>query len=215
MTDQHRSAEDAGADETVPASELPVDPVVETDPDVAEAEIVEPGEGEAEFVPESDLDVARRERDEYLELARRARAEFENFRKRSAGQAGEAERRGRIAVARELLPALDNLDRALTAAGIDSERPSPVGEPPSEEVTARDALGEGVALVLRELRAGLERGGVHGFDPVGERFDPTFHEAITTGQAEGVEAGQVLETLEQGYRIEDHVIRPARVVVSG
>lgn len=213
MTDQHRSAADAETDETVPASELPAEPAVETDPEITDAEIVEPVENET--VAESDLDVARRERDEYLELARRARAEFENFRKRSAGQAAEAERRGRIAVARELLPALDNLDRALAAAGIDSDRPSTVGEPPSEEVTARDALGEGVALVVRELRAGLERGGVHGFDPVGERFDPTLHEAIATAQAEGSDAGLVLETLEQGYRIEDHVIRPARVVVSG
>ena len=100
--------------------------------------------------------------------------------------------------------------------GVDpAERPDPGGEQPSEEVSARDALAEGVALVYRELTAALQRAGVVSFDPVGERFDPSHHEAIATGQAEGVESGTVLETLERGYRVDSQVIRPARVVVSG
>lgn len=168
---------------------------------------------------ESDLDAlatATRKRDEYLELARRARADFENYKKRVAGETAAAEHRGRANLARGLLPALDNLERALVAAGIDpAGQPEPEGEPPSREVSARDALAEGVALVLREMRAALERSGVHSFDPLGERFDPMLHEAISTAEAEGAESGTVIETLERGYRVDDEVIRPARVVVAG
>ncbi len=72
-----------------------------------------------------------------------------------------------------------------------------------------------MALVYRELGNALERTGVVAFDPVGERFDPSQHEAIATGEADGVEAGTVLETLERGYRVDAQVIRPARVIVSG
>jgi molecular chaperone GrpE len=185
---------------------------------VIDAEVVEEDERAAEV--EGDLDALlaerTRERDEHLELAQRARADFENYRRRVKAEIAEAEQRGRANLARGVLPALDNLERALVAAGVDpAERPDPGGEPPSEEVSARDALAEGVALVYRELGSALERSGVVAFDPVGERFNPTEHEAIATGQAEGVESGTVLETLERGYRVDSQVIRPARVVVSG
>jgi molecular chaperone GrpE len=189
------------------------------EPEVVDAEVVEEEpepEAEAAEAAEADpLADALRERDEYLELARRSRADFENYKRRAASQATEAERRGRSTLAQRLLPALDNLERALTAAGVDPEGTPPEGEPASREVSARDALAEGVALVYRELRSGLERAGVTSYDPVGERFDPVLHEAISTGAADGIEPGTVLETLEQGYRVDEHVIRPARVVVSG
>src|SRR6187549_2414011 len=100
------------------------------------------GNGGAEEVAE-DLDAlladVKRERDEYLALAQRARADFENFRKRAAREAEEAERRGKASVARELLPALDSLERALSSTGIDpaSGRPTGGSEPtPSEEDAA-------------------------------------------------------------------------------
>lgn len=190
------------------------------DDEVVDAEVVEAAGVEddgSELGAELDqLVEVQRERDEYLELARRARADFENYRRRVNGQTAEAERRGKAAIARGMLPALDNLERALTAAGVDpTQGPDPAGEPPSEEVSARDALAAGVALVYRELRSGLERAGVDSYDPIGETFDPALHEAIATGQAEGAEPGIVLETLEQGYRVDEQVLRPARVVVSG
>lgn len=144
------------------------------------------------------LTAALRERDEYLDLAQRTRADFENFKRRAAAQASEAEQRGRATIARNLLPAIDNLQRALTAAEAgDSE------------------LAKGFALVHDELRSTLARSGVHAFDPAGSKFDPTLHEAISTASAEGVDPGTVLETLELGYRVDEQVIRPARVVVSG
>ncbi len=149
---------------------------------------------------EHDLDelgAAKRERDEYLELAQRTRADFENYRKRVANETSEALARGKGALARELLPALDNLERALESSFADS-----------------DALARGVGLVLDELRAKLGAAGVQAFDPTGERFDPELHEALSTQAKEGAEAGVVLETVEKGYRLNGQVLRPARVVVS-
>ena len=138
-----------------------------------------------------------RERDEYLELARRAKADFENYRKRAGREAAEAERRGKAALARELLPSIDNLERALAAADEGSE------------------VARGVELVHGELQATLARAGVESYDPVGERFDPTVHEAISTQPGvDGVDAGTVVETLERGYRLNGQLLRPARVVVS-
>jgi molecular chaperone GrpE len=170
---------------------------------------------------DADLDAlladVRRERDEYLELARRARADFDNYRKRAARDAEEAERRGKAALARQLVPALDNLERALRAAGIDPETGAagPAGEAPSEEVSAHEALARGVALVYGELRAALERAGVETYDPTGERFDPNEHEALSVRAGAGaVDSGVVIETLEKGYRLDGQVLRAARVVVS-
>jgi molecular chaperone GrpE len=68
--------------------------------------------------------------------------------------------------------------------------------------------------VLRELRGTLGRAGVESFDPTGERFDPSRHEALATRAADGADSGVVVETLEKGYRLDEQLIRPARVVVS-
>ena len=85
----------------------------------------------------------------------------------------------------------------------------------SEEVSAREALARGVALVHSELEAGLARAGVESYDPAGEPFDPAVSEAISTAAAsKDVASGVVVETLERGYRLGGQVIRPARVIVS-
>jgi molecular chaperone GrpE len=149
---------------------------------------------------ERDLDElgeAKRERDEYLELAQRTKADFENYRKRVAKESAEAFARGKAELARELLPVIDNLERALDASPDDG-----------------DALAKGVALVLEELRAKLKGAGVEAYEPTGERFDPSLHEALSTQAREGTQSGVVLETLEKGYRLNGQVLRPARVVVS-
>jgi molecular chaperone GrpE len=181
------------------------------DDEVVEAELVEdeqsstgqgsPEDGAADQV-ERDLDElaeTKRERDEYLDLARRTKADFENYRKRVARETSEALARGRADLARQLLPALDNLERAL-AAGRDA--------------AAHQALVEGVGMVRDELHSRLEAAGVESFDPTGERFDPQLHEALSTRPSDGTEPGVVLETVEKGYRLNGQVLRPARVVVS-
>jgi molecular chaperone GrpE len=157
---------------------------------------------EAEELLERDLDElaeAKRERDEYLELAQRTKADFENYRKRVAKETSEAVVRGKAELARQLLPALDNLERALKAG---------------EDASAHEALVEGVALVRDELHNRLEGAGVEAFDPTGEKFDPQLHEALSTKPDEGTEPGVILETVEKGYRLNGQVLRAAKVVVS-
>jgi molecular chaperone GrpE len=179
-----------------------------------------PGEGvqrseEAETLapetpPETDGDAAEMEddlgelvktaaqRDEYLALAQRTQADFENYRKRVARESAAAQGRGVASLAKELLPALDNLDRALEAAAQD------------------DPLLEGVRLVRSELDAALARVGIESFSPVGESFDPALHEAMATIEqpVDGAESGTVVEVYQPGYRLGASIIRPARVVVA-
>jgi molecular chaperone GrpE len=155
------------------------------------------------------LDDVKRERDEYLELAQRARADFENYRKRAAQQASDAERKAKASLARDLIPAIDNLERALEAAG-DSAAPGRE----AEAAVGLAALAVGVRLVHRELGEALKRAGVESFDPTGEKFDPTSSEALSTQPRDGADPGTVIELLTRGYRIGDQVIRPARVVVA-
>ena len=171
---------------------------------------------------QSRLAELERERDEYLDLAQRTRAELENFRKRSARESTDAERRGRAHVARGLVPAVDNLERALQAAGVELVPPDGTGpaageaeEPASREVSAHEALAAGVALVYGEIVGALRLAGVESFDPAGEKFDPGLHEALSARPAaDGEEPGVVAETLQRGYALGDVLIRPARVVVT-
>jgi molecular chaperone GrpE len=210
MTDERdaRAREDARARDSA-TREVGRD--VATEDEVVEAELVEDeesstgpdsGENGAADQVERDLDElaeTKRERDEYLELARRTKADFENYRKRVAKETSEALARGKADLARQLLPALDNLERALAAG---------------EDASAHQALVKGVAMVRDELHGRLEGAGVESFDPTGERFDPQLHEALSTRLDEGTEPGLVLETLEKGYRLNGQVLRPAKVVVS-
>jgi molecular chaperone GrpE len=140
---------------------------------------------------------AERRCEEYLALAQRTQADFENDRRRAARDAAAAGARAKAGLVRELLPALDNLERALAAAG-----------------EADEGLAGGVRMVHAELVGALERSGVAAFEPSGERFDPNFHEALSTRPADGAEPGVVLDVVEKGYRLDDTVLRPARVVVS-
>jgi molecular chaperone GrpE len=196
-TEEHRPAGPVGAGDPPP-------------PPVAEASSGEvpptpPPAGEAEQV-ETDLDAlladTQRERDEYLELAKRTKADFENFRKRMASEVQAAAGRGKADVIREVIPVLDDLERAIQAAGLDPEGDSD------------DGLAHGVLLVFRSLRDALSRNGVEAIDPKGEKFDPTAHEALATQPADGVEPGTVVEVMQKGYRVGEQLVRPARVVVS-
>jgi molecular chaperone GrpE len=141
---------------------------------------------------------AQRERDEYLELAKRTKADFENFRKRMNAEVQAAQARGKAAVAREVIDAVDNLERALEAAGEENG----------------GGLTAGVEMVLGGLRETLQRNGIEAVDPQGERFDPNRHEALSTLAVEDAEPGTVVEVMQKGYRMDDQLIRPARVVVS-
>jgi molecular chaperone GrpE len=165
------------------------------------AAAAEAREGDAEETqPEQEPDPlakAEAERDEYLELARRTQADFENYRKRTAKDVAAAGSRAKLGLVRDVLPVVDNLERALVSAN------GPDG-----------SLAEGVRLVLSELQGVLAREGIEALEPEGEQFDPTVHEALSTREQDGAEPGVVLDVVEKGYRMSDTVIRPARVVVS-
>lgn len=144
------------------------------------------------------LSKAEEERDEYLELAKRTKADFENYRKRVAADVQAAAARGKAEVAREVIEAVDNLERALEAAGEGD------GE----------GLAAGVEMVLSGLRETLQRHGIEVVDPKGEKFDPTQQEALSTMPVEDTESGIVVEVMQKGYRMGEQLVRPARVVVS-
>ncbi len=151
---------------------------------------------------EHDLEALLTEKDEYLDLAKRTKADFENYRRRMTAEVQAAGARGKAELIREVLPVLDDLERALQAAGLDPEGDSEGG------------LAHGVLLVFRGLRETLTRNGVEAVDPKGEKFDPNLHEALSTVAADGAESGTVVETMQKGYRLGDQLVRPARVVVA-
>jgi molecular chaperone GrpE len=105
--------------------------------------------------------------------------------------------RAKAGLLRELLPVVDNIERALGAV-----------EPTD------DGVGQGLKLVYAELQGVLTRNGVEAMEPNGEPFDPTVHEAISTRPQDGAEPGTVVDVVEKGYKLDETVIRPARVVVS-
>jgi molecular chaperone GrpE len=163
--------------------------------DQAAADVDEAAEIEVEL---DELVKTAKQRDDYLALAQRTQADFENYRKRVARETAAARDRGAGSLAKELLPALDNLDRALDGAAED------------------DPLLQGVRLVRNELKAALARAGIQSFRPLGEPFDPEVHEAVATAEQApgGSPSGTVVEVYHDGYRLGEGVLRPARVVVA-
>ena len=184
-------------DDTVTSRDEADEPAGEEDA-ANEAEREEETERPDEVEEDDPLAQAQAERDRYLDLAKRSQADFENYRKRAAKEAAAAGERAKSGLVRELLPVVDNLERALASAAEGEQH-----------------LAEGVRLVHSELIAVLERNGIEQFDPSGESFDPTFHEALSTRSDEGSEPGVVVDVVEKGYRTNGTVLRPARVVVSG
>jgi molecular chaperone GrpE len=136
------------------------------------------------------------ERDEHLNDLKRVAAEFENYRKRVLRDQESLVARAHERLVKELLPVLDDLERALAAA--------------EEHEEAK--LEEGVRLVHRELASALEREGLAEIETNGV-FDPHVHEALLSQPADADE-GSILEVVQKGYRLGDRVLRPARVVVA-
>ncbi|MGB7587670.1 MAG: nucleotide exchange factor GrpE [Solirubrobacterales bacterium] len=210
----------AGASSTPPSPTPPADGSAAEDAHGSEASASPGSSPEAGAEVEKDiaalLSDTRRERDEYLELAKRTKADFENYRRRMAAEVDAARLRGKGELARELIDAIDNLERALQAAEIDPDSDdSAAGGNRAEGAGGRlDALGHGVLLVFRGLQEALARNGIEALDPKGEKFDPEWHEALSTQPGGGAAAGTVLEVVQKGYRLDGQLIRPARVVVS-
>ena len=206
MTNRDPQAPEVAAAEHAAAVDGVHEPQAEASEEEVDAAPVEAGATAPSAAPPTGDDVARdldelrakaAQRDEYLALAQRTQADFENYRKRMSREVSLAEGRGVTRLAKELLPALDNLDRAISAA--------PAGQ---------DSLTEGFRLVHAELTAALARLGIEGYAPKGEPFDPTQHEAMAQHQVDGAASGTVVEVYQPGYRLNDVILRPARVVVA-
>jgi molecular chaperone GrpE len=138
-----------------------------------------------------------RERDDYLDALQRLKAEFDNYRKRAAREQSDIVSRAAERLVKELVPVLDDLERALDAA--------------EEHEEAK--LEEGVRLVQRALADALQREGLAEIETDG-KFDPHIHEALLSQPDDDVESGTVLQVLQKGYRLGDKVLRPARVIVA-
>ncbi len=145
---------------------------------------------------EEKLAEVERERDEFLNDLKRVAADFENYRKRVARDQEGLVARAHERLVKELLPVLDDLERALEAAAQHEEA----------------KLEEGVRLVHRELMEALAREGLVEVETNGQ-FDPHVHEALLS-QPSDREEGSVVEVLQKGYLLGDRILRPARVVVS-
>jgi molecular chaperone GrpE len=172
----------------------------EQEPDSGAAVEAEAADHEAQLEHDLEELAAKAERaDEYLELAQRTKADFENYRKRAARETATAQERGVVKLALELLPAVDNLDRALAA---------------SDGTGDAETLVSGLKLVHAGVLAALARVGIEPYSPLGEQFDPQHHEAVAQQPVEGAPPGTVVEVYQRGYRLGDSVLRPARVVVA-
>ncbi|HWH95381.1 MAG TPA: nucleotide exchange factor GrpE [Baekduia sp.] len=141
------------------------------------------------------------EEPDFKDLYLRAAAETDNVRKRARRDVEVAQARGVARLARELLPSLDNLDRALVAAE-------------AEESDAEHHLTKGIRLVQQELLSALTRVGIEQFSPDGEAFDPHQHEAVAQQPFEGAASGTVIQVYQPGYRYKDEILRAAKVVVA-
>jgi molecular chaperone GrpE len=129
----------------------------------------------------------------------RAAAELENVRRRAARDVEQARRSGIERFAAELINVIDGLEMGLESG---------------QNATVESLLA-GKEATLRLLRGVFDRFGIETLDPVGQPFDPQLHEAMSMQPAPGAEPGSVLVVMQKGYRLNDRLLRPARVVVAG
>lgn len=141
------------------------------------------------------LETAKKQSDEYLNMAQRVQADFENFRRRNNAVRADAYEDGARAFIKTILPVMDNLERALAAESADA------------------ALHEGVSMVHRQLSEALEKRGVTVIDCAGEKFDPRLEDAVMQADASEGEPGTVCLVLQKGYQLGDVVLRHAMVKV--
>jgi molecular chaperone GrpE len=161
------------------------------------AESADPATPEAQIAAlRKEVDALRLEREDLKDQLLRRRADFENFRKRADRDRQQAAFEATVAVLRDLIPALDNLERALGAGGDEA------------------SLRMGVELIRRELLGLLDRHGATAHDPTGQPFEPERHQALLHEEVPGFAEGTVVETFRKGYYFKDRLLRPALVKVS-
>jgi molecular chaperone GrpE len=153
----------------------------------------------AQEPPAADPQDLQRQRDEYYDLLLRTTAEFENFRKRTERERQSFADATAADVMQDLLPIVDNLERALSAD------PGPAGS---------DSYRRGVELIHQQLLDLLRKRGVQPIEAVGTDFDPHYHEAVLYEPAQGRREGEVIDELRRGYKLGDRLLRASMVKVA-
>lgn len=184
---------------------IPVEEELKSSPEISQNVDDSKVAGGKEERQEQDLETLRREAEENRDRLLRLAAEFDNYRKRAERERLTLLKYAGEDILRELLPTLDNLDRAIEHAAAETEDPQ----------KKLEGLLEGVDLTRKGLLAMLEKFEVSPLDSVGRVFDPNEHEALTMEPSNEVPANHVLREFAKGYRFKDRLLRPAKVVVSG
>lgn len=130
----------------------------------------------------------------------RVQADYDNFRKRTQKEKEELAKYASAKLVENLLPAIDNFDRALAASAASGDY---------------EALAKGLEMIYRQLLTTMEAEGLTAMEVVGVPFNPEYHQAVMTVETDEYEEGIVVEELQKGYMLKDKVIRPAMVKVSG
>lgn len=177
------------------ASDLPTD----VDSPTADAPDQSDSTSEANSAGDESITRAAQERDEYRDKLLRSHAELENYRKRVQRERDEDRRYAAVPLARDLLPTLDNLQRAIEAA---------------EKGGTVEDLKQGVAMVLQQARETLAKHQIVPIPAAGEAFDPNQHEALTQIPSSDHPPMTVVQEVETGYKLHDRVLRPTKVIVS-
>ncbi|GAA0362456.1 molecular chaperone GrpE [Bacillus horti] len=143
---------------------------------------------------------AEKKAEESYQKQLRTQADFDNFRRRSRQEKEEAAKYASLPLVEQLLPALDNFERALSASKVDS--------------ADKDSIVQGIEMVFRQLEQVLQGSGLESIPTVGTAFDPNVHQAVMQEESADHEPGTVIEELQKGFKLKDRVIRPAMVKVS-
>jgi molecular chaperone GrpE len=162
-----------------------------------EADAEEPGEADTEDAVQAELARLQQETGHLRELYLRKLADFDNFRKRKDKEMGEFRVQANAEMLRDLLPVVDNLERALSVSGEDT-----------------GGVRAGVELTLRQFKDVLSRHGVEELDPLGATFDPSLHEAVSRLHTAAAEPNTVVQVMQKGYRLGERLLRAALVVVA-
>ena len=156
------------------------------------------GTAPADLSADGALAAAQAKADENWNTYLRLAAEFDNFRKRADRELDNARKFAVERFAQELLPVADALEMGLSAAA----------------ATSGNALHEGMEATLRQLHKAFEKGGLKVIDPVGQPFDPAWHEAMVVQESADLAPDSVLNVVQKGYSLNGRLLRPARVIVS-
>ena len=185
--------EDGNAEDEKLKEEKPAEEQTENDKasDQAEEQTADKAEPEQE-VKEPEKSAEEQESERYMRLM----AEFQNFKRRAAREKSDIHAYANEKIIGELLPVLDNFERALETRGDDIE-----------------AYSKGMELIFTQLRTALEHAGLEEIPALGEEFDPNIHNAVMTEQSEEHDDGKVSKVLQKGYKLNDKVIRPSMVAV--